>query len=458
MRSVLPEYYDPSKTELQRFLTRGTIALDANVLLALYRVSEAQRDQVLAVLEQVSERLFVPYQAALEYQRRRLQVVSDQLKAHAEVSDIAKSKVRGAFDSTIESLSKLSRDAQGKIRDREIKQSVRTEFDATIADLTQLGDISIKRMEERLLQLGAQHAIDFDIARSADPVRMALDNLLIGDRIGQRPTSESHAQRCEIVQKRIRAEQPPGYKDSDKPDPTGDGLIWLELIDHAKLTGRSILFVTDDQKEDWYREARGQKLGPRVELVAEMRTEAEQPYHQTTLDGFLRLANAYLRAQVPEETIETLRSRRIEGRPRAKVLARVLDIRFRVSDNGFVVPWAVVEEIDEDNQPLGGLELLPLYSIEYLSESRVMIGDVIVIRRRAQGAAMVRPLMSRRRGQQQSPKIPDDCPACGGMLFRIASEPLTAPDLICVEDSCPARSDGIIEDAGDPDDMGGFPD
>ncbi|MBM4490568.1 hypothetical protein GS471_21550, partial [Rhodococcus hoagii] len=69
MKDVLHEYYDHSDDELRAFLQVGTIAVDANVLLSLYRVSQQQRDQIFDVLEKVSARVFVPYQVALEYQR-----------------------------------------------------------------------------------------------------------------------------------------------------------------------------------------------------------------------------------------------------------------------------------------------------------------------------------------------------------------------------------------------------
>lgn len=76
MRQIFPEWYAPSEVELGSLLETATIALDANVLLDLYRVSTSQRDQILDLLNQenVQPRVWMPYQAALEYQRSRLKV------------------------------------------------------------------------------------------------------------------------------------------------------------------------------------------------------------------------------------------------------------------------------------------------------------------------------------------------------------------------------------------------
>jgi hypothetical protein len=88
---------------------------------------------------------------------------------------------------------------------------------------------------------------------------------------------------------------PPGYADEKKKDdPTGDYIIWSELLSHAKTSKRPLLFVTGDKKEDWYRPTvRGRSIGPRVELIAEMRDASEcQLYHQVPLDLFLYLATS----------------------------------------------------------------------------------------------------------------------------------------------------------------------
>ena len=80
MRTTFPAYYRPSEELLRELWQKATIALDANVLLNLYRYPIQARNDLLSVLRRVSGRLFVPYQAALEYQRQRLHVIALQSK------------------------------------------------------------------------------------------------------------------------------------------------------------------------------------------------------------------------------------------------------------------------------------------------------------------------------------------------------------------------------------------
>jgi len=56
----------------------GLLILDANVLLNLYRVPLATRNDVLEVLEACAERLWLPHQAACEYFKNRPAVIEEQ--------------------------------------------------------------------------------------------------------------------------------------------------------------------------------------------------------------------------------------------------------------------------------------------------------------------------------------------------------------------------------------------
>ncbi|BAZ86876.1 hypothetical protein NIES806_30930 [Dolichospermum compactum NIES-806] len=80
-----------------------------------------------------------------------------------------------------------------------------------------------------------------------------------------------------LSEERFKYSVPPGYEDAKKkpvPDMYGDAILWLQLIDYAKSEKKPIIFVTDDDKEDWWLESGGKTISPRPELVQEMLTEA----------------------------------------------------------------------------------------------------------------------------------------------------------------------------------------
>lgn len=67
---------------------------------------------------------------------------------------------------------------------------------------------------------------------------------------------------------------PPGYDDKGKPDGGyGDLLIWYTIIEIAKKRGKDIIFVTGEEKNDWFYISESQILYPRFELVCEFKAK-----------------------------------------------------------------------------------------------------------------------------------------------------------------------------------------
>lgn len=75
---------DPGVYEKDYF-EQALIVLDANVLLALYEIGADARREVIIALVGVVGRLWVPYQAALEFSRNRKRVVRDRAASFKEV-------------------------------------------------------------------------------------------------------------------------------------------------------------------------------------------------------------------------------------------------------------------------------------------------------------------------------------------------------------------------------------
>jgi hypothetical protein len=72
-------WLDNSRTPKKKFFEDALIVLDANVLLALYKIGADARREVLSVLTDVISRLWVPHQAALEFCQNRKRVVRDRI-------------------------------------------------------------------------------------------------------------------------------------------------------------------------------------------------------------------------------------------------------------------------------------------------------------------------------------------------------------------------------------------
>jgi PIN like domain len=97
---------------------------------------------------------------------------------------------------------------------------------------------------------------------------------------------------------------PPGYMDKSKSDPSGDFIVWKQLIREAGVRKLPTVFVTDDRKEDWYWREHGLTIGARHELRKEMTDEADVPFVIMTSDTFLVHAKNYLDVPVSSATVD----------------------------------------------------------------------------------------------------------------------------------------------------------
>jgi hypothetical protein len=108
------------------------------------------------------------------------------------------------------------------------------------------------------------------------------------------------------------------YADKDKADPTGDYLVWKQLLHEAAARRLPVVLVTDDRKEDWVRREHGLTLGPRPELCEEMSAITGAPFLLMSTAIFLRHAEQYLGVSVSQETVDQAKELPVESQPKLK--------------------------------------------------------------------------------------------------------------------------------------------
>ncbi|MEU2043137.1 PIN-like domain-containing protein [Nocardia niwae] len=425
----------------------ATIALDANIMLALYRVSDSQRKQILEVLEIVSDRLWVPYQAALEYQRNRLKVAADQQKTHESISSLANKGFDTAHAEYIKAIGELRANAVRDIRDREIRAAIEQEFGNAIDSLNEAQARSRSIMTSALDELRSKHTIDFRTVRQSDPIRASLDSLITDARVGKKLDARAYDERKKKAEARITARIPPGYADMSKDDATGDCLIWFELLDLAKSTETPVLYITDDTK-DAYLKVHGQIIGPHVQLIREMAEESGQKYHQTTLDGFLRLAKKHLKATVSDETIRTVESSRKARSSKPREYGNILRFVTANAPEGAEIPGFLVELTDEEFNSRGKRVFVTIPSTSWLETSGVLVHDSVVLENNGNGYDIIGPVVDRRTGSERLPIFPETCGDCGSELTLISQN--GREWLKCPSEACRQRLNGRLRSVTGP--------
>lgn len=303
MKSQFPGFYPLSTKEFETLWANAIFIFDTNVLLNLYRYPEEARDDLISRITQLADRIWLPYNVGLEYQRNRLAVVAEQKRRFRDV--------RQAIDASIGSL-------RGEFDRLQLKKRHSTiDVDGFLTDV----DNTVAKFYSNLDSLESSHPSPQD----PDPVRDKIDELFDG-KIGPAFAKQECLDAIYIDgAKRYANRVPPGYSDLPKGKPEsedifqygslvyrrqyGDLMIWHQIISHAKeLNIQNIVLVTDDEKEDWwYRiESEGKKtIGPRPELVSEIRHVANVSlFHMYNSEQFLRRASEFLNVPVPEAAIE----------------------------------------------------------------------------------------------------------------------------------------------------------
>ncbi len=137
-------------------------------------------------------------------------------------------------------------------------------------------------------------------------------------KIGNSP--ESKQELSEIYkegEERYKIKYPPGFKDKDKAkEPPylcngmsfkkeyGDLILWKQILKEVQSQNlKHIIFVTDDDKEDWWRIEQGKTISVRPELVEEICQAGASSFYMYTSERFLKFAKDYIEVTIKEESI-----------------------------------------------------------------------------------------------------------------------------------------------------------
>ena len=76
MKTKLKEYIPLSENKRKEIWNDGVFVLDANVLLNLFRYSKQSSDELIAIIKNHKDNIWLPYQVALEFFNNRIGVIT----------------------------------------------------------------------------------------------------------------------------------------------------------------------------------------------------------------------------------------------------------------------------------------------------------------------------------------------------------------------------------------------
>ncbi|MFI2649649.1 PIN-like domain-containing protein [Micromonospora fulviviridis] len=311
VRAMFPGWLGPTRDRRQ-FFEHAIVALDANVLLALYRITPTARNQLLSILRKIRQRLWVPHQASLEFARNRGKVIADRSTSFTDVSRSLQAAADKAAAGLYEAVDGLRKLRVSVVASRNWDEA---QHGLTRAELKRRVDALIGPALHELTRLKADHDLSHhDIQGDGDSVLQELQAVLLG-RVGPRyPSDRVQAIVQEAISYRYPNEVPPGYRDLKDKVPAraaGDVILWMQLLDKARSQSSSeklVMLVTTDVKPDWWHlDRQGNPDRARSELVQEIYDEAGAHLLLVTLDQFLEGSREYLLENVSWQTVEEVR-------------------------------------------------------------------------------------------------------------------------------------------------------
>jgi hypothetical protein len=305
MREQFPWFLDPTEDELQRLWEEATFAFDANVLLNLYRVDRETTEDYFKIFRALNGRIFLPHEAAHQFFQNRRNVIRTEQnsfsKAKEEVEkwgerrkvfNNIKDQLRGGdigqiIADEIESVFEGREDYEGKV------EAVKKDLVRRIEDL-----------EERFTPTETTRA-----NAEEDEILDKLMEIFEG-KTGS-VLEEDMGDLREEAQERYESKQPPGYEDYEGGDMSRgeceDFLIWKQLMDFAKRESEDVVFITGEEKEDWWEKDDDHNIiRPRHELLREFSRKTGQTCWTLTTERMVMSAEERLEVYVRDKSVEQI--------------------------------------------------------------------------------------------------------------------------------------------------------
>lgn len=277
MRNTIWEYLVPSIKEKEELWGKSIFVFDTNVLLNLYRYTSNTRETLMAAFEDLKERIWLPHQVAYEFAKNRFDVIFEMVNKY----EILEKKNNNLISEYIKEL-------RLKNSDPSIMQ-LKDSLDSWIREQKSKNLIVTRVSEDKIL----------------DKILSIFD-----EKVGRPFTEEEKTAIYEEGEERYKKQIPPGFCDASKAqdgnpnNAYGDLMVWKQILEYSRDNKRDIIYVTHDQKEDWWEQSKGKTIGPRVELRKEFANITKQNFYMYSMESFLEQYSKHKGQTADQSVIE----------------------------------------------------------------------------------------------------------------------------------------------------------
>jgi hypothetical protein len=283
---------------------------DTSALLALYLYPEATRKQIYEeIFEKIKDRLWIPHHVYFEYLKNRFVKIREPI--YKSYMPLKEDFIRPLVDSFSKSLNRVDAMKNNikhadshphmvseaiEVYEAQLKEFLKTteEFEKTFS-----GQMDQKINEILLLEKN-------------DTVFQHIQQYF---KVGREYTYDEILKITAEGKHRYEFKIPPGYEDLKDKIGTqifGDLIIWKQILEYSKESGKHIVFISNDAKEDWWELVNDKNSnkkrtnGPRKELIKEIKDHSGSAFWMYNQAKFLDIANTLIRSNISHGFIDQL--------------------------------------------------------------------------------------------------------------------------------------------------------
>lgn len=289
--------------ELISFLQKENLCIifDTNIYLNLYEYSPEATEFFVELANLVNDKIILPSTVKREFEKNQPMSYKRQ-----------KNKFKNAISNLLNPLNQV-KDKLGKQFD--ILESFKYPNIKVLKEDTQTILSNLQNIFDEYINNHSEFESVYNVFLEEDIVRNLIQEIINNKNLLDDFTIDEIYLLCAEGEKRFKDEIPPGFKDDKTKKGVqayGDFLIWKEALNYCSKNQLDLIFVTDDEKPDWYTIEKSQRKGFREELLTEFAKVTKQSVVGVTSKEFFSAVATFYNKSIPS-TVEWLLGYDIES-------------------------------------------------------------------------------------------------------------------------------------------------
>ena len=279
-------YLRPNENELNDVWQNSIFTFDANILLNFYRYRAETTTTFFSLLDKVKKRSWLTNQAVQEYFNNRLNVISEQEKAYSDLKDSISKNIEDPLNSQ----------RKHPYVGNELLKEFKTISNKLKSELDNRSQEYSKRLNK-----------DDILEKIVD-----VFDKKVGDCFDENKTNQLYLE----GDKRYNLDIPPGFKDKNKGGTRqyGDLILWFQIIELSQKEKKDVIFITDDEKEDWLYVHKGRIVGMLPALQIEFNKLTNQKAYIFNAQRFIEEIGKLSQTTITADTIDEIKTLREENK------------------------------------------------------------------------------------------------------------------------------------------------